>query len=164
MLINRTYKTYLHDYPYISGAANIPNSVNDFPYHAICPNDIISLTTTIRSDIIMTEDISLLIRVNGDTNRHILLYSGDISGVAYDDENRFWGNFQNVDLTEYGFIGIFINGVKYYVQVYDGAGTIICSSNLVGDFYTDGTFIESGFALLRVNSTNFKYVRVYLKI
>jgi hypothetical protein len=159
MLINRSYRTYVYDYPQLIGLAG---------HHAApaCPNNISSIAASITSTTDVTEDLSLSVKINsGAVKRCINLYSGDTTGKVYDHNRSFWGEFQSRDLMEYGFIGIFINGIKYYLAVYDGStSAVVCSSNLVGDFYTTGAFNEAGFALLNINGTALRYVLIYTKL
>ena len=129
-----------------------------------CPNNIYSITATIRNDLTFTFDKYLALNVNGSTesDNYIQLYDADLSGSSYDANRIFWGNTTNTNpKTSNNFVSILINGTTYYLRKYSGDSNVDCCSNLIGNDTSGGIFTLYGFVLIRVNDTESKYVRVY---
>jgi len=147
--------------PYISG---IQIGLPTHPTN-ICPNEVVALTAAVKQDISIAENLDLAVNINGSaTKKYIVTYTGDTTGEIYDLNTTFYGAYQSVDLSEYGFVGVTINNTEYFMQVYDGQDTTTCSSNIIGPFYTTGTFVEQGYALVNVNNNALRYVIVYSKL
>ena len=129
-----------------------------------CPNNIYSVTATIRNDLIFTFDKYLAVNINGSTesDNYIQLYDADLSGSSYDANRIFYGNTSNTNpKTSNNFVSMIINGTTYYLRKYSGDNNVDCCSNLIGNDASGGIFTLYGFVLVRVNGTESKYVRVY---
>ena len=130
-----------------------------------CPNNIISITTTIRNDIVFTSDANLSCRINGglEQNNYITLFNGDTTGQSYDENRIFWGETNSTTTVSNGFICIIINATPYYIEIFTGDNVASCRTNIIGNFETVGTFSNVGFALISVNNTGLRYIPIYTK-
>jgi hypothetical protein len=80
-----------------------------------------------------------------------MLYSGDTEERPYDSTN-FYGDISNTDpITANGYISMSINEETYYLPIYKGESTEECSSNLIGNIATEGSFTFAGHALIKYN-------------
>ena len=131
-----------------------------------CPNNISSITATIRNDLVFASEKFLSVNINGSTggNNYIELFSANTSGSTYDANRIFYGNSTNSNpKLDNGFISIVINGSTYYIRKYSGDNNVDCCTNLFGNNTAEGTFTTAGFVFVDVNGTEFKYVEVFTK-
>jgi hypothetical protein len=99
-------------------------------------------------------------------DNYFITYSGDTAGVTYDDVNKFYGDFSKdpvtSNFTSNGFISITINSSTYYVKTYKGDNTTDCCSSVDGTKVDDsGSYISAGFAVIKINGSVLRYVKIY---
>lgn len=165
MLINRTYRTWLYDYPQYY--TNI--STGGILHPSKCPNNISSLITSISNSGDFTANGFITTTINGDLgakNNYIVLYDGNTSGIQTDPTNPFYGYISNIgtDVVSNGFLRFPVNGIDSYVRIYSGSSIKRCCSNLRGSLVSDttGSFIEYGFAAILLGGTStVKYIQIF---
>lgn len=181
------YKRNARDYPYLTGLiiggdyitngegtnySSSSSSSSSIGYNESsssssssldCPNNIYSITTTIKSDLTFTIEKYIAVKINSGVGKdnYIELYTSG-TGYSYDTGRIFWGDTTNVNpKTSNGFISIVVNGDTYYVKKYSGDNTTDCCSNLIGTSTGSGSFTSAGFALVFVNGVELRWIRLY---
>ena len=166
MLINRTYRTWIYDYP--QDYAGISASSHRTPSQS-CPNNITGIVAGVSSpNNTFVSNSFLSLNVNnttGDNTNYIYLYDGNTSGLSYDVSHPFYGKISNIgtSVISNGFVSLGVNGQTCYVRRYLGPANYNCSSALRCSVLAEnyGTFVEYGYALINA-AGSLKFIRVYI--
>ena len=168
MLIDRTYRTWVQDYPQYYSGVNVNGGGHIKPSKK-CPNSIDSLITGISSSGDFITDSFITVNINstmGNNTNYIMLYDGNLNGLSYDASRPIYGNIADVstNVVSNGFILLPINGTQYYVRRYLGPANSICSSNMKCSTAQDssGKFIASGFAVVDA-AGSLKFIQVFTR-
>jgi hypothetical protein len=115
-------------------------------------------------DIISDKFLSVTLN-GGAQDTYIQLFTGD-TGYPYDNNRQFYGDTDMLDHNTLGFISIIISGTTYWIQTWTGNLTTNCCSNLIGvENISDASeFISAGHALISVNNTELRWIRIFTKV
>ena len=165
MLINRTYRTWIYDYPQYYAGSSV--SSHRTPSTS-CPNNISAITAGVSStNNTFVADSFLSVNLNnssGNNTTYIELYNGNYSGFNADTLHPFYGQISPIgtNVIANGFVNIGVNGLSSYVKIYTGPANSTCSTTLRCSSIPNGygTLIQYGYAIINA-AGSYKFIKVY---